>query len=300
MRSGTTLLRLMLDHHPQVCVFGEFEYAVRWIRDGQPPLLPEYYRLLESDRVFRDDHFRIDRDLDYASLLRSFLDQAAVRAGKPMVGATVHSNFHELPAIWPDARFVHIVRDPRDVARSSIDMGWVGNVWYGVPYWRGPIQRWKTLQNRVPSQQLFHLRYEDLIADPAGKLTAICQFLGLPYDAAMLSYPEDTSYQAPDPRFTQQWRRKLSDDEVRWVESACGELMEEFDYEPVHRSANAPSPWRRVQLALHHRSARVQFNVQRYGWPRYLRWQLAKRLPASSWRKRVMEDVEQVDRRHLK
>lgn len=300
LRSGTTLLRLMVDHHPRVCVFGEFEYAVRWIEDGKLPSIREYHRLLESDRVFRAEGLRIDPSLDYRGLVQSLLLQASASSGKPIVGGAIHSNFHELPALFPDARYIHLLRDPRDVSRSCIGMGWVGNVYHGTRYWVEAVERWKRLESVLAPSQKHQLKYEDLIRDPDHELRKICEFLEVPFDRAMLEYTQDSTYGAPDVSLVEQWRTKLSDDEVRWVESICGPLMREVGYEPRHAAAAGPTPYERLKLAVQNRTSRVQRNLDVYGLPLYLSWQLTKRMPRNPLQKRVLRRVQDVDQQRLK
>src|SRR5262249_54027367 len=108
-RSGTTLLRLMLDHHPAIAFHSEFEYAVaKMDNPAEWPCLDEYCRYLTSDRIFNGDGFLIDRSLSYPALIDSFLCQKRDAAGKPIVGATVHLDFDRLMRIWPQARFIHL------------------------------------------------------------------------------------------------------------------------------------------------------------------------------------------------
>lgn len=127
-RSGTTVLRLMLDHHPQLAWHSEFEYAVDRISEtGEWPHIDEYHQWLAKQRIFLDLDFKLDHTLTYPQLINSFLVQKRDRDHKPIVGATVHRHFDKVLSIWPDARFIHIVRDGRDVARSCIGMGWAGN-----------------------------------------------------------------------------------------------------------------------------------------------------------------------------
>ena len=299
-RSGTTLLRLMLDHHPEICNFGEFEYAVRWFDGQRPPHMTNYHRHLELDRVFRKHGWQIDPQLDYVHLVRSFLQQAVNCHGKPIGGATVHTRFDCLPLIWPQARYVHLVRDPRDVARSSIHMGWVGNVWYGTEYWLEPVARWQQLQRTLPDSRWLQVRFEDLIQDPQGELTRICEFLGVAYESDMLDYADSSTYELPDPRLVNQWRQKLTRNELQWVESACHRQMRDFGYEPASESLSPPGPLTAARLMAQHRFARMQRNVRRYGLPLYLRWQIAKRLPHCNWKKRILREVDQINIAHLK
>jgi hypothetical protein len=300
LRSGTTLLRLMLDHHPEICIFGEFEYAVRWVGDTGPPPLDDYYRKLRFDRVFRAQGLQIDRSLDYTQLVQSFLNQASEKSEKPIRGGAVHSNFDFLPRFWPDAQYIHLVRDPRDVSRSCIGMGWVGNVFHGTRYWVDPILRWKRLEPTLAAEQRHQLKYEDLIRDPEGELTKICHFLGTPYDPRMLEYPTDTTYSRPDSSLTEQWRHKLSDDEIMWVESVCEPFMNEFGYVPHHSSVRGPSKLQAAQLAIQNRSSRVRRNIRVYGLPLYVSWQLAKRAPQNQVQERILRKVQDADMRRLK
>ena len=56
-----------------------------------------------------------------------------------------------LTRIWPDARFIHLVRDPRDVARSVIPMGWAGNTWVGVERWMEAERLWDRVRSSLPN-----------------------------------------------------------------------------------------------------------------------------------------------------
>ena len=111
-RSGTTLLRLMLNHHPEICNFGEFEYAVKWYVGDHAPGIQEYRRKLSLDRVFRKHGWAVDDRLDYVGLVRSFLQQAVDAAHKPIAGATVHSRFDRLTdMLRDDVRFANQIED---------------------------------------------------------------------------------------------------------------------------------------------------------------------------------------------
>lgn len=135
VRSGTTLLRLLLDHHPQINIFGEFEAAVSEVTEQGWPDIYEFYDFLEIHRQSQAYDFTVDRSLDYVGLVRSFFGQMVARTEKSIVGACIHTNIDAIPRIWPEARYIHLVRDPRDVAASCIGMGWVGNVFEGAGIW---------------------------------------------------------------------------------------------------------------------------------------------------------------------
>src|SRR6185436_12589940 len=75
-RSGTTMLRLMLDHHPRVCWFGEFEFVTEPLleTDGWPDMA-EVRAWLPTSRLFRAGEVQVDAALDYPALAHSFLRQ---------------------------------------------------------------------------------------------------------------------------------------------------------------------------------------------------------------------------------
>src|SRR5690606_7529119 len=88
-RSGTSLLRLLLDHHPDIAFQMEFEYAVDQAGpNGEAPDMARYRQWLRSNFVFKGSDFTIDDALGFRDLLDSFLEQK--RQGKPVIGATIH------------------------------------------------------------------------------------------------------------------------------------------------------------------------------------------------------------------
>lgn len=231
MRSGTTLLRLMLDHHPRISFFFEFEFAVDLVsQTGEYPRLVDYYRFLETNRVFQLAGIRIDKSLDYPHLVDSFLRQKRDRDGKDLAGATVHHRFERIPFIWPDARFIYLVRDGRDVARSCIQMGWAGNCWTAVDRWIKAEQSWQSLSKKLPADRRIEVFYEDLIRSPEPTLARLCEFIGVDYDPAMLNYATRSTYGAPDVSLIEQWRSKLPDHQVRLAEARIGDMLVQRGY----------------------------------------------------------------------
>src|SRR5262249_2944038 len=79
-RSGTTLLRLMLAHHPRIECAPEFEFLVEASLDAGWPELDEYYEWLSTNRIFLPHGLVIDRELDYPSLMKSFVGQYCARS----------------------------------------------------------------------------------------------------------------------------------------------------------------------------------------------------------------------------
>jgi len=198
-RSGSTLLRLVLSHHSRIAWLNEFEYSVDMIDspDHWPDADP-YHEWLRTHRIFQASGLRCEGDT-YPEIVRGFLSQFAQRSGRPIVGATVHRNFDRLLRLWPDARFIHILRDPRDVARSCIGMGWAGNVYAGARLWIDAEQTWGRLIDQADPSRRIEVRYEDLVRDPDRALRPVCAFLGVDYEPGMLEIGATTTYERPDP-----------------------------------------------------------------------------------------------------
>jgi hypothetical protein len=201
-RSGTTLLRLMLDAHRELAVPPETHFipdVVKACRAGAGP--DEVLAFLTAYRRWPD--FRLDADelgrrlralapFDAGGALRAFYGLYAEGAGKPRWGDKTPRYTRKMPLIertLPEARFVHLIRDGRDVALSLME------VHFGPDDVRGAAERWTQWieQARRHGERVRHyleLRYEDLIADPQAILGRICEFVELPWDPAMLDYHE--------------------------------------------------------------------------------------------------------------
>jgi len=299
-RSGTTLLGIMLDHHPSLVWAGERQFFVDFMPGGEWPEVADYAEWLSLDRGFRGLDLSIDPEASFPEVLRSFLRQEAARAGKPFAGTTVHKRFDRLAKIWPQARYIHFVRDPRDVARSVIQMGWAGTTWTAVERWLAAERLWDEFRRTLEPERTIEVRFEALMEDPPGVLEDLCQFIGIPYDDAMLSYPEDTTYGPPDPAIASTWRRKASDQEVRLVEAHVGELLTARGYEPsgLPRLEVRPADIRRFQLQ--DRWARIRHKLEVYGAGLYVGELLTRRLGLRALHRHFDLRMQAITDSHLK
>src|SRR5690606_36483510 len=90
-RSGTTHLRLLLDHHPRIALIDEFEELTRYIDAADIPSAQELMKALQTDRHARLKELTFPDNLDYVGVVRSFVRQSYDRHGrhKPLFGFTV-------------------------------------------------------------------------------------------------------------------------------------------------------------------------------------------------------------------
>jgi hypothetical protein len=265
-RSGTTLLRLMLDHHPKIAFNLESEYIVTQISDdGVYPEIVRYREWLKNDRVFQHSHFEIDERLDYTELVNDFLNQKKTRDNKQIVGATIHFHFHKLAQIWPSAKYIYLYRDGRDVASSVVRMGWAGNVYVAADWWLKAEQEWDEVRQALDSDNWIEIRYEDLIAKTELELERICTFIGVERSRAMLDYVQNSTYQSPDPSLSYQWKTTMRKVDVQRLEEKLGDRLSSRGYELSGLPRISISGLEKSLLRLHSRLRAYLDRLRRYG-----------------------------------
>ena len=205
-RSGTTLLRVLLDSHSQILALPE----TPWISGAYGGPLSLRQLLLD----LADGPYGAQRNvagIARAHILRTgaaFLEQLfepALKArGKRVLAFKTPSDIPHLEfltALLPAARYIHITRDGRDVALSQLSkkgsfflqLRGYKSLSYGNVFRRW--MEWETLARAILHRgdlNVLHLRYEDLIADPARQMNRITTFLGLPFEPGMLDYAAQT------------------------------------------------------------------------------------------------------------
>jgi hypothetical protein len=293
------MLRLMLDAHPGISNPGEFDFLTELVgRDGRMPSPTRYRRWLATDRIFLDTRLAVDTSLDYRQLVASFIEQ--LRRRDRVLTLNMHHHFERIPHLFPDARYIHLLRDPRDVARSSIGMGWAGNVYRGVDIWAVAERSWDRLAATLTPDRYLEIRYEDLLQNVTGELEKICHFLGLDYSAQMLSYPSRSTYAAPDAQLRYQWKKQCSPTELAWVDWKLGSMLQRRQYEASAFGPRRPTLLQRATLAVQDKSYRIRFRIKRYGLGLYLENFLASRLRMAPWLDSCRRRINEVDAEYLK
>lgn len=301
-RSGTTMLRLMLDGHPNVCFHHEFVYSVDEIKaDGEFPSLDSYADYLATDRIFQLDNLKIKNSSDYIEVVRDFLLQIQNRANKPIVGATVHRNIQYLPKIWPDSKFIHIVRDPRDVTRSYVQMGWGGHVWVAADTWLELERQWNDFILTLPEDRFITIKYEDLVQKPEEVLSGLCGFIGILYNESMMNYSESSTYSSPDMSLLNQWRYKATVYEVALVEYKLKDMMLKYGYELSGYESPRINAFMNLALNTVARINRFFFSLRKYGFVLKTLDILSRRLlPIKRLRNWVKKRMDIITNQNLK
>jgi hypothetical protein len=301
LRSGTTLFRLMLEAHGAITNPGEADFLFDHIaRDpGHPSGWRYDLAALRGDRIFLDKGLDLPDRCDGLDLLAVLLDQFAARAPGQVVTLNVHRHLDRLRAILPEARLIHILRDPRDVARSTIGMGWAGVLYHGVDHWIATEAAWDAAAGRLAPGQAHELKYETLFADVEAALRQVCTFLGVGYDPGMLDYHKSTTYGPPDAGLANQWRRRAHRGELAPLEAKAGALMARRGYE-LSGPLAPPGALARGVLRLQNRLRIWRFGIDRFGAGLYIGEKLTRFLRLSAWHRRLLQRKRAVALRNLK
>ncbi|HET6566635.1 MAG TPA: sulfotransferase [Rhodothermales bacterium] len=273
-RSGTTLLRLMLNAHSHLALPQELKYFnsfphLDWPNWRRPQLREEQYRrfvrhflerrqhifdsvgIRDLDRQILDSHSR-----DLREPYRVAVEAWASHFGKQRWGEKTPHNLYYVDILhdmFPNARFIQIVRDPRAVVASmNNSVYFPGDTAFNALNWLQAVTvGYELVRNTVPESQLLTLRYEDIVADPAGCLQATCGFIGERFEPAMLDFHRDSSRymgtvirtetvtQPVSSVHADKWKETLSRPDIVLVESICRSEMTRFNYEPTGASLPA-------------------------------------------------------------
>jgi hypothetical protein len=265
-RSGTTLLSSMLHAHPRLAFPPETRFLLPAYesRDAFGDLSVRANRVRLGQRITgRGSRFR-DLGLDRTAVVNAIAD------GPPTLGSAFGVVWQEFarsrgkvrwgekrPAYWrymdvvsqlfPDAQFVHLVRDPRACVASLLRVHWTeGGVEDAAAVWVLAEREIHRFADRAGPETYHALRYEALLADPARALGGLCAFLGEEFDSSMLDYQEAAHDIVPDRKTwhdntkgsldqsrTDAWRVQLSRSQIRLVELAARRGMRRWGYPPT-------------------------------------------------------------------
>lgn len=226
-RSGTTLLTLMLSAHSRIAIPPETRFLLsvfrrrrsfgdltdrgnrrRLARTLVRPKGTKFRHLgLDPERVKKDV---VAGPPTIGSALGAVYRAYAVEQGKPRWGdkrPTYFRNVDLLRELFPDAVFVHLVRDGRDCVASLKGMRWwrQGTV-DAAAMWVHSVDCARRAERRLPADSFHQLRYEDLVADPRAELERLCSFLGEDFEEAMLT-PSAQAERLPQ-RQREVWHRQ--------------------------------------------------------------------------------------------
>lgn len=306
-RSGTTLLRSLLDNHPDLAMPAETDFLIPlWkTRAGYGDLADRANRRRVARFVFREEgnggqRLRAGRVTRKRAIKR-------VVAAPPTLGSVVEACFrvyaeaHDKPrwgdkrpayagwidvlfALFPDAQFINLVRDPRAAVASQIPLGWgheEAALASAAVRWETSIRRVDEFARGLRPDQLLDLRYEDMVAAPEAALERVCAFAGLRGGDTIRTMIEAERVgrfrpgwheKLAEPISTdsvERWRERLDPHEVALVEHVAAPYLDRFGYRRAAGDA--------VPTAADLRELKRQRRRRRRKWRRQSRDELKRR-----------------------
>ena len=257
-RSGTSLLRTLLTKHGALLV-----------HKTEPHYLLELYRQyghtvddVPAATEFLLNHAKFPREIDADALRRELSGRTSMSLsellrtcyallrrsapGKPLVlkhpAFILHLDL--IKSLFPNLVVIHSVRDPRANTLSQRTRWPATSIWKAATRWRACVEAGRAWQKRGLTGYL-EVRYEDLVRSPEATCRAVCEFLRIPFDPAMLEIdhverewdptnPGEGSkrhYQGFESQRIDKWKTFLTPNEVKLIEDRCRRRMPWFQYE---------------------------------------------------------------------
>lgn len=258
-RSGTTLLRVMLNRHSQIAVPQEGLFVVDYLRaepdvpvDQMRKLIVGEYELTEWDLHVTESDL-IDCE-DPVCLVSRLHELYADREGKPFWGHKTPRfvlDWRLLKRSFPTAKFIHILRDPRAVANSLVRSDVHRSTFYhGALRWIRDVSAGLEMEQELDGDAL-RVNYEELVIDTDPVIHQILEFLGAEYEplsdpASTTTQPRYDSYyenihslvsKPPSTDRASAWRSEMNPDQIRVTEALTKDLMTTVGYTPIDPAA---------------------------------------------------------------
>jgi hypothetical protein len=300
-RSGSTLFRLILDAHPDIAV-----PPPGWLFDLVYPYLYSYGDLGDETNLLAlaEDILATptvekwpitlsaaelvaqSREKSFAGLYAALHAAYAKPGNKRRWGEKTPRNafwIDEIHALFPDAKFIHIVRDGRDMAIDISDSILLPySVYSGANLWQRYVLAIRDSMQRLPAEAIIEIRYEDLCAAPEATIRKLCAFLGEDFAPAMLapnrtqsaekwsSHPLHAKTSEPiSTKYCEMYKTRLPRPDVAALEALIGDTLKLFGY-PVSGKGQ-PVPDRLASQFIESDTVTNPENVA------YRRWHEARR-----------------------
>jgi hypothetical protein len=199
-RSGTSLLYALLNQHPQIGLMYESDLLTLSSLFVFPRKSSWWLNKVDSWNGALTRH-KIDSSAipenitDLPGAFRAVAQQYAGKKGATVWGCkspSYYDSMTQLSSWFPQAKFIVIWRDPADVCRSIVraaeKASWFARPGTDLRALLGYRRMKKEADELVRRGAAIHqVQYDDLVGDPAAALTAICDFVGVPFDPRMAS-----------------------------------------------------------------------------------------------------------------
>jgi Sulfotransferase family len=311
--SGTTMLADSLGRHPDLYMFPRESKVLPFFianigRYGDLSLPSNRRRLADSigrtkpywQANKKSPLILDDSELEGCDSIGDVVDRIyrhlATRAGKIRWGEKSPMNVQHIRALsqhFPDAGFIHIIRDGRDAAQS-FHRRWGFSPVHTIWRWKQVVRDGRSQGAAVGIDRYLEVRYETLTSEPESEMRRICRFAGLSFDPVILGssmrFMDPRNQSASSGRIVQnseKWRTYFGAQELAALEDLAGSTLADLGY-PVQRAGDAELTLsQRRLLWLRDGLARTHYFFRQHGFralPRFLRIVSASRKQRSASR----------------
>lgn len=294
-RSGTTVFRNIFDSHPDLAMTHEAHFVApmaqrrsRYEEDGfnADRFVSDLYQnsnFVRQGLERGDVRSRLDADgvADFPDAVRSVFRLYAAERGKDLFGDKTPGYVNHiglLGRLFPEAQFVHIIRDGRDVALGYLDRDEWGpsTVAEAALYWRSRVSRGRSGGAAVGPSRYLEVRYEDLVEAPEKTTRHVCDFLGLDFHDDMLRFHERGAefiaasntpeafggLTKPVTKGMRDWRTQMAQADVALFETIAGDLLSSLGYDRTTEAPTAVLRLKAAAAALGWQAKRLQARAQ--------------------------------------
>jgi len=263
-RSGTKLLRGLLNEHSQVSIpLNETEFLPHWARRwktwgdlSNPVHFQKFYDEVtrsvyfvhrheeHGQRITVNDWHKSCEDHSLAGVFKALVTHDANACRDGIWGDKSPSYLTSLPLLketFPTARFIHIIRDARDHC-LSMKRAFGKSPIRAAQRWSDRIVAAKEMAANL-NDDYVEVRYEDLLSNPVKELTTLCKFIGVEFESTMLAMsraPENLGDTVGQHTIVAanigKWRQEMSFSQRIQIERIAGSVLTELGY-PVTESA---------------------------------------------------------------
>lgn len=182
----------------------------------------ESFRITELCKTLLAN-YKLDQNTSNPETFKEILFTALIQASKEkMPNKTIFCektpqhllNVQEIHRLFPNAKFIHVKRDGRDVVNSLLKMPWrPAGLINNARFWRKYAKLGENLENKLLnptlSEKIIHISFEELLKNTPETLSRICQFINIPFNESMLEH-DDNNNKKIFADWEKQWKHKAN------------------------------------------------------------------------------------------